>query len=54
MELKSTQAASDKMYCYEVDTGTGPDDRCGYTTHEECKTAQRDDPTALSNCFKQK
>jgi hypothetical protein len=37
-----------------MDTGTGPDDRCGYTSHEECKTAQRDDPTALSNCFKQK
>jgi hypothetical protein len=54
MEPKSTQAASDKMYCYEVDTGTGPGDRCGYTSHEECKTAQRDDPTALSNCFKQK
>jgi hypothetical protein len=54
MELSSTQAISDRTYCYEVDTGTGPDDRCGYASHEECKTVQRDDPTALSNCFKQK
>ena len=54
MELSSTQAISDRTYCYEVDTDTGPDDRCGYASYEECKTVQRDDPTALSNCFKQK